>query len=326
MFYLVSILVLIFCAFLFLFLKKIENKGILLIAGIFLVAYLLSNFGPFFPFSWFPGALLLALPRGSETIRYEEDMPEAGREMLRDCFGADSVLSEGVKKELQYFDECDQVNVTVHYREWTLSYKNAEGRDCTFVFDNRRWEFSEGSIESDMKQYLSVLTEEFYRKNFWDKGVAGISGIRENDSTLYFQEYPSYVSPDMPKSRAMFDQMQQYSLAESIDFTRLQYQEVFEKFPYMLHMVLYVDYESGKEPEREKQRQETERKVRQMTEELISYTGHTLNGVVNVTMMDENGYADAFTIAVVKGEYFGDTEDGREYDIALYENFFGSLE
>jgi hypothetical protein len=319
------ILILAFCFFLFLLLKKIGNKELILIAGIFFVGYLLSNFR-LFPFSWFPGALLLALPPESEVIRYEEDVPEEGKAMLKDCFGEDSVLLEGVRKEQHYFDECDRVNVTIHYMEWTLSYKNGDGQDCAFVFDNRDGEFNKESIEDDMERYFSHMTEEFYRMNFWDKRVAGISGLREDESTLYFQKYPSVVSRDVPEFQTMFDQMQRYSLAESMDFTHLQYREVFKKFPYSLHLVLYVDYESDKGQKRAEQRQETERKVRQITEELISYTGHSLNAVVNVTMMDEKGCADAFNIAVVEGEYFRDTEDGKGYNIALYESFFGSLD
>lgn len=316
------ILILAFCVLLFLLLKKIEKRERIVIAVIFLTGYFLTN-PQFFPFSWFPGALLLALPPGSETICYEEDVTEAGRQMLWDCFGKDAVLSEGVKKERRYFDECDGVNIIQQYKEWTLSYRNVEGKSSTFVFDNCRWEFNEKSIENAMEEYFSELTEEFYKEKFWNETVAGISGFREADSTLDLREYSISASRDVPESSVMYDNIQQYSLADNIDFTQIQYQDVFKKFPYRLNLYLYVDYESSEKQKRERQCEDTERKLRQMTEKMISYTDHSLNAVINVTMMDEDGYADAFRIAIVGGEYFiNDEEDG--YEIALYENFFGS--
>ena len=324
MFIFVYVFFVVFCVLLLVFLKKIENEGRILIAGIFLVGYLLFH-SFFLPFSWFPGALLLALPLGNEKICYDEDVPEAGKRMLKDCFGEGSVLSEGVEKEHRYFDECDQKNVIVHYIEWTLFYKNVEGQDCTFVFDNRCYQLNKAEIECFVERYFSDLTEEFYKKKFWDKTIAGISGVRKNDSRLYFKEYASFISQNVSEASSMFDRMWEYSLTENIDFSQLQYQEVFKKFPYSLHMTLYVDYGSDREQERVRQRQETERKVRQMIEEMISYTDHSLSAIVDVNMMDENGCADAFNFAILEGEYFSDGA-GTGYDVAFYESFFGNLE
>lgn len=81
-----------------------------------------------FHLSCFTGALLLAWPPGSETILYDQDLQEEGKQTLKRCFGEDSLLSEGVEKEYSYFNDHDRINVTIHYTEWTLSYQDARGQ------------------------------------------------------------------------------------------------------------------------------------------------------------------------------------------------------
>jgi hypothetical protein len=65
--------------------------------------------------------------------------------------------------------------------------------------------------------------------------------------------------------------------------------------------------------------------LREMTDKMILYTDTSLNAKIHVTMMDENGYADGFSFAVLNGEYF-EQGLGIEYEIALHENFFGAIE
>ena len=64
--------------------------------------------------------------------------------------------------------------------------------------------------------------------------------------------------------------------------------------------------------------------MRQMIEEMASFTNHTLNATVGATMMDEDGYVDSFHLAVLEGEYFTDEE--RDFDIVLCEGFFGDMD
>ena len=64
---------------------------------------------------------------------------------------------------------------------------------------------------------------------------------------------------------------------------------------------------------------------REMINEMIHYTNGSLNATVHVTMMDENGYADGFNLAILDGEYFADGS-GTKYEIALHENFFGAIQ
>ncbi len=58
---------------------------------------------------------------------------------------------------------------------------------------------------------------------------------------------------------------------------------------------------------------------------MIHYTNGSLNATVHITMMDENGYADGFSLAILDGEYFADGP-GTKYEIALHENFFGAIQ
>lgn len=305
---------------LILFSWNVEDKRQVLILGVVIVGLLAVRM-QFSPLLCFPGGLFLILPPGSETVRYDGDLPEEGKELLKDCFGENMTLSEGVEKEYGYFDEHDQVNVTIHYTEWTLSYTDVQGQSQSFVFDNRWQEFGRGSMESAVEMYFSHQAEDFYRKNFWDKTLAAISGIQEDDSMIYLDEYSDSDLRRIPEASAIVEKMECYSLTENLYFPELQYQEVFGRFPYVLRMYLYADYEGDGEKERSRQRQETEEILRQMTEEMISCTNHSLNAMVGVTMMDENGCADRFHLAVLGGEYF--TGGGEDYEIALCERFFG---
>lgn len=81
------------------------------------------------------------------------------------------------------------------------------------------------------------------------------------------------------------------------------------------------DYQSSDEAEREKQCLEVETFLREMIDEMAQYTNHTLNATVSVTMMDEEGAAESFSLAVLNGTYF-EAGRGVEYEIALHENFF----
>ncbi|MCI8662484.1 MAG: hypothetical protein HFG69_04375 [Hungatella sp.] len=297
-----------------------------LVILIVLAAGCLAAGGRLIPF-FVPGPMFWwAMVPGREEICYEGDLPAAGEGMLRRCFGDDYELGEGEEKEYEYYDYHDQVYVRVRYREWTLSYRDIWGEERVFVFDNRGAGSDEGKMESSIKEYFRDLTEEFYRGRFWDEAAAGIGGLRE-DSVMYVQAYHLFSSPRVPETSVMFDERVQYCLAEHIYFPELRFQEVFEKFPYIMDLYLYVTYESGDEGERERQRKETEERLRQMVDGMIAYTGGTLNAAVSVTMMDEDGFADGFGFSVLKGEYFENEGDGEyEYEIRLHENFFGPIE
>lgn len=312
-----------FSVLLFFFLRNSGNGKSISIMGVIIAVYLLGKTS-YFHLSCFPGALILAWPPGSETILYDQDLREEGKQMLKSCFGEDSMLSDGVEKEYSYFNDHDRINVTIHYTEWTLSYQDDRGQKGVFVFDNCWQEFDKSSIENDVERYFCRQTEKFYKKNFWDKTLADISGIREDDNGLDLKEYSDSDLRKIPEASDIIERMRSYSLAENIYFPQLQYEEVFERFPYILRMYLYVDYESEREEERSRQRQETEQKMRQMIEEMASFTNHTLNATVGATMMDEDGYVDSFHLAVLEGEYFTDEE--RDFDIVLCEGFFGDMD
>lgn len=317
------IYMIVFSVLLFFFLRNSGNTKPIPIMGVIIAVCLLAKTS-FSHLSCFIGSLLLAWPPGSETILYDQDLQEEGKQMLKSCFGEDSLLSDGVEKEYSYFNDHDRINVTIHYTEWTLSYQDARGQKGLFVFDNRRQEFGKSSIENDVERYFCRQTEEFYKKNFWDKTLADISGIRQDDNGLDLKEYSDSDLRKIPEASDIIKRMRSYSLAENIYFPELQYEEVFERFPYILRMYLYVDYESEGEEERSRQRQETEQKLRQMIEKMDSFTGHSLNATVGVTMMDENGYVDSFHLAVLEGEYFTDEE--RDFDVVLCESFFGDMD
>lgn len=203
-------------------------------------------------------------------------------------------------------------------------YRDADGQERRFIFNNRigRKEKKE-HIEETIESYFSDLVQQHYKQNFWDKTAARIPGYREEDSKLYFQRYRLFSTPSVPETSVMFEERLKYSLAEHIVFPQLQYHEVFRNFPYILNIYLYVTYAAKEEQERMGQRQETEAALREMLDEVSRYTKGTLNAAVHVTMMDEGGYADGFSLAVLDGEYFADGL-GLQYEIALHENFFGN--
>lgn len=235
------------------------------------------------------------------------------------------MLSEGEEKEERFFEEHERIDVITHYTEWNLTYRDADGQERRFVFNNRLGRSDEKEhMEETMENYFSELVQQYYKQNFWDKTAAQISGYREEDSKLYFQRYKLFSTRDVPETSVMFEERLQYSLAEHIVFPKLDYHEVFADFPFILNIYLYVTYEADGEAERAAQRQETEAKLREMLDEIIRYTDGSLNAAVHVTMMDEGGYADGFSFAVLAGEYFSDGL-GTQYEIALHENFFGPI-
>lgn len=265
---------------------------------------------------------------GEKEINYNEinsdgQIPETCFQQLQNCFGEEYILSEGTEKEDHFFDEFESTNIITHYMEWELSYENAAGQNCRFVFNNRNGRKSaQEHMEDSMENYFCDLVGQSYRQQFWDKAVARIPGCRTDDSVLYFQRYRLFSMPDVPVTSVMFDERLHYSLSENIYFPQLQYDTVFYDFPYILNMYLYVTYQSDDESMREKQCRELDTLLQEMIEEMAEYTNHTLNATVSVTMMDEKGAVDSFSHAILNGAYF---EQGRglEYEIALHENFFG---
>lgn len=263
---------------------------------------------------------------GKKEINYNgqtnDQMPEACRQQLQNCFGKEYSLSEGVEKEEHFFDEFESINVITHYTEWELTYEDAAGQNCRFMFNNRIGRKSANEhMEDSIENYFCNLVRQSYQQQFWDKTVARIPGCRINDSVLYFQRYRLFSMPDIPETSTMFDERLHYSLSENICFPQLQYDTVFQEFPYLLNMYLYVTYQSSDEAEREKQCLEVETFLREMIDEMAQYTNHTLNATVSVTMMDEEGAAESFSLAVLNGTYF-EAGRGVEYEIALHENFF----
>lgn len=261
-----------------------------------------------------------------DEVYYSADIPKACRQELADCFGEVYVLSEGTEKEDRFFEEHERISIVTHYTEWSLAYKDAYGQERRFIFDNCTGRMSEKEhMEETMESYFSDLAQQYYKENFWDGTAAFIPGYREADSRLYIQPYRLFSKPDVPETSVMFEERLQYSLMEHISFSEFKYHEIFHDFPFILNIYLYADYESSEETERMRQRQEIEKKLREMTDEIIGYTDGSLNAAVHVTMMDEEGASDGFSLAVLAGEYFADGL-GVQYEIALHENFFGKLE
>lgn len=259
-----------------------------------------------------------------ENIYYNDNISETCRQQLKNCFGDAYALSDGIEKEEQFFNEFENVNVITRYTEWELTYEDAAGQECRFIFNNRIGRKpAKEHMEDSMESYFCNLVRQYYKQQFWDKAIMRIPGCRENDSTLYFQLYRLFSMPDVPETSTMFDERLNYSLSENICFPQLQYDAVFHDFPYILNMYLYVSYKSDDKAERSKQCRETEACLREMIDEMVKYTNHTLNATVSVTMMDEKGAAGGFSLFVLNGAYF---ESGRgiEYEIALHENFFGT--
>lgn len=269
--------------------------------------------------------LLAGCAFGKKGVHYNANTPKVCRQELRNCFGEEYVLSEGEEKEERFFEEHERIDVITHYTEWNLTYWEEDGQERRFIFNNRLGRSDEKEhLEKTMENYFSELVQQYYKQNFWDKTTAQISGYREEDSKLYFQRYKLFSKRDVPETSVVFEERLHYSLAEHIVFPKLDYHEVFADFPFILNIYLYVTYEADGEAERAAQRQETEAKLREMLDEIIRYTDGSLNAAVHVTMMDEGGYADGFSLAVLAGEYFSDGL-GTQYEIALHENFFGPI-
>lgn len=272
--------------------------------------------------------LLTGCAFGKREVSYRDNVPKMCEQDLKNCFGEEYALSEGVEKEEDFFNEFENISVITYYTEWELAYKDADGEKRKFVFDNRTAGLPvQEHMEKCVENYFCDLVQNYYKRSFWNETVARISGCREDESVLYFQPYQLFSMPEIPETSEMFDERLQYCLTEHIYFPSLRYHKVFSEFPYILDMYLDVAYESEDEKKRMGQCQETERKLREMLDEMIQYTDGSLNAKVHVIMLDENGYADGFSIAVLNGEYFTGGADGlsMEYEKALHENFFGPI-
>lgn len=271
-------------------------------------------------------ALLTGCIFGKRELFYHDDIQKTCESMLKNCFGEEYALSDGVEKEESFWDEYENTNIVTHYTEWTLTYSAADGQEHTFTFNNRNGRGSDREhLAKTIEAYFSDLVEQYYKENFRDKAAERIPWLKEEDCALYVKSYRLFSMPDVPETSIMFDQRLHYSLTEHICFPTLQYDSIFREFPYILNMYFYAAYENDEENLRSAQRRETESILREMTDEIILYTAHSLNATIHVTMMDENGFADDFSFAVLNGAYFADGP-GLEYEIALHENFFGPLE
>ena len=265
----------------------------------------------------------------TKEVHKDDSMPELCEQELRNCFGEDYLLSEGVDKEDHFFEEHKQTEIITYYTEWELTYQDAYGQDRIFAFNNfyyGNWQPSE-RIDGFIKSYFSDLVEEHYEQKFWNKMIAEIPGCREDDSVLYFKEYSLFSKSGVPETSVMFDERVNYSLTDNIYFPQLKYTDVCIDFPYIFNLYLYVDYVSDDKAKRLAQRQYTEKRLRETMDEMIQYSGESLNATASVTMMDENGFVDSFSIAVLKGDYFeGGGRLNISYEKALHENFFGPIE
>lgn len=258
----------------------------------------------------------------TQEVRKDGPLPELCEQELRNCFGEDYLISDGVDKEGQFDDKDGQVQ-TFNYTEWELTYQDADEQERVFVINTKVGGQPSERIEKLIESYFSDLVEEHYEQKFWNKMKAEMPGCRE-DSVLYFKEYSLFSNPDVPETSVMFDERLNYSLMDNVYFPQLKYTDVCIDFPYIFKLYLYVDYESDDEAERMAQRQDTENRLRETMDAMIKYTGESLNATASVTMMDENGFVDSFSIAVLKGDYF-ENGDRIEYEKALHENFFGPV-
>lgn len=259
----------------------------------------------------------------TQEVRKDEPLPELCEQELRNCFGEDYLISDGVDKEGQFVDKDGQVQ-TFNYTEWELTYQDADEQERVFAINTKVGGQPSEKIEKLIESYFSDLVEEHYEQKFWNKMIEEMPGCRE-DSVLYFKEYRLFSNRDVPETSVMFHERNYYSLTDNVFFPQLKYTDVCIDFPYIFNLYLYVDYVSDDKAERLAQRQYTEKRLRETIDAIIQYTGESLNAKAYVIMMDENGFADDFTIAVLKGDYF-ESGYGIEYEKALHENFFGPIE
>lgn len=259
----------------------------------------------------------------SKELLNNESMPELCEQELRNCFGEDYLISEGIDKEGQFINKDGKVE-TYNYTEWELTYQDTNGQKQVFVFNSYGSGQPLERIENSVKSYFSDLVEDHYKQKFWNNMIADMPGCSE-DSVLYFKEYRLFSNPSIPETSVMFDERLHYSLMDNVYFPQLIYTDVCIDFPYIFNLYLYVDYESNDEAQRMAQRRDTEKRLRETMDAMIQYTGESLNAKASVTMMDENGTVDSFSIAVLKGDYY-DSGYGIEYEKDLHENFFGIIE
>lgn len=258
-----------------------------------------------------------------QEMQKDESLPELCGQELRNCFGEDYLISEGVDKEGQFLNKDGKIE-TYNYTEWELTYQDSDGQNKVFVFKSYGSGQPSERIKNSIESYFSDLVEAHYEQKFWNNMIFKMPGCRD-DSVLYFKEYRLFSNPDIPETSVMFDERLHYSLMDNIYFPQLKYTDVCIDFPYIFNLYLYVDYESDDESERMAQRLDTEKRLRETMDAMIQYTGESLNAKASVTMMDENGAVDGFSIAVLKGSYY-DSGYGIEYEKDLHENFFGLIE
>lgn len=267
--------------------------------------------------------LLLGCTFREKQKNYTEDMPNLCSREIEQCFGTEYEISEGMEREDRYYDEKRHTNVIVRYTEWNITYRDAQGEEQTFVFNNR-CEHPKSHWNHTVESYIAKRVSDFYQQKFIDCKLKGISGYREKDSPLFFQKYSRFSISDMPETSVMFRERNSYNLAEHVFFPELEYQDVFLDFPYLLKWYPKFDYKDSGEEERCIMREETKEGLRDILGEMADYTDGSLNATVYVIMMDENGFADDFFLTVLKGEEF----DGESlvFEKILHENFFGKIE
>lgn len=270
-------------------------------------------------------ALLNGCILGKREIYNRDNTAEICGQMLKNCFGEEYTLSVDPEKEETFYNEYENRNIVTHYTEWTLTYTCADGQERNFVFNNRCGQGSHTEhLEKAIGDYFSDLAEQYYKEHFWDKASTGIPGLRKEDCVLYIRPYRLFSMADVPETSVMFDERLHYALTEHIYFPELAYDRIFHDFPYIMHLYIYAAYETETEKMRNSQRQEIKDILLEMISEMILYTDHSLNAEVHITMMDENRFADSFSFAVLKGEYFAHGP-GTEFEIDLHENFFGPI-
>ena len=256
----------------------------------------------------------------------EEPIAEICEQELKNCFGEDYVLSDGVEMESRFFEEHEGVEIVTYYTQWELTWLDVAGREQIFTFTNRSGAGDAGErMDRTVDSYFSELVQEHYRQKFWNEIAENIPYFREEDSELSFGRYRLFSKADIPETKVMIKERMNYRLSEHICFPELAFEKVCDEFPYLFCLYIYVDYESSDEARRVAQRREIEKTLREMTDQMIQYTDGTLNACVRITMMEkEKGAKDSFGFAVLDGAYFPEGA-GIEYEIALHENFFGPI-
>ncbi|MDE6905323.1 MAG: hypothetical protein K2P76_10375 [Lachnospiraceae bacterium] len=125
--------------------------------------------------------LLLGCTFREKRKNYTEDMQNLCSREIKQCFGTEYEISEGMEREDHYYDEKRNTNVIVRDTEWNITYRDVQGEEQTFVFNNR-CEHPKSHWNHTVESYIAKRVSDFYQQKFIDCKLKGISGYREKDS------------------------------------------------------------------------------------------------------------------------------------------------